>query len=123
MIAEQRNCAVMSNLFATKFLALAVVMSPMGCATAPPPVTIDSASKTDLAFTAQSHYPTKQVEWIAVDNVDQVCRGFAPLTQGRRYVGCAVHNATQCRVYTNRNTSLSILGHEIRHCFEGAWHR
>lgn len=115
----------MSNRCVARFMVLMAVMGLVGCATAPPPlpVVIDPASKTDLAFTAQSRYPAKQVEWIAVDNVDQVCRGFAPLTQGRRYVGCAMHTATQCRVYTNRNTSLSILGHEIRHCFEGAWHR
>ena len=116
----------MSNLCVTRILALVATLCLVGCATAPPPpppVAIDPATKTDLAFTAQAQYPAKHVEWIAVDNVDQICRGFSPLTQGRRYVGCAVQTATQCRVYTNRNTSLSILGHEIRHCFEGAWHR
>lgn len=107
----------------TKCITVATLIGLVGCATAPPPVQRDPASRTDLVFTAQAQYPTKRVEWVTVDNVDQVCRGFAPLAQGRRFVGCAVSNATQCRVYTNRNTSLSILGHEIRHCFEGAWHQ
>ena len=81
------------------------------------------AGKHDLEFTAQGNYPVKRVEWIVVDDIDTVCKGFAPLMEGRRYVGCTFFNSTSCRVYTDRNTSLSVLGHEIRHCFEGQRHK
>lgn len=81
------------------------------------------AGKHDQEFTAQPAYQIKRVEWIVVDDIDAACRGFQPLMEGRRYVGCTHYNNTSCRVYTGRDTTLSILGHEIRHCFEGQWHR
>ena len=84
---------------------------------------IPPAGKHDLEFTAQPAYQIKRVEWVVVDDIDEACRGMSPLMEGRRFVGCTQFNSTSCRVFTGRNTTLSILGHEIRHCFEGHWHR
>ena len=103
-----------------KYLTVLILIGLVGCASTPvEPLT----SKHDMEFTAQPSYSAKRIEWIAVDNVDAVCQGFTPVMNGRRYVGCAKFNATSCKVYTAKNTSLSILGHEIRHCFEGHWHK
>ena len=77
----------------------------------------------DLAFTALPVYPVKRVEWIVTDRVDEMCQGFAPLTQGRKYVACTKFNDAICIVYTRPNLTLSELGHEMRHCFEGHWHQ
>jgi hypothetical protein len=110
----------MSNRYVVKFLSIAMLVSLVGCAGAQP---MPPSGKHDLEFTAQSTYPIKRVEWIVVDDIDAACRGMSPLMEGRRYVGCTQFNATSCRVYTGRNTTLSVLGHEMRHCFEGHWHK
>lgn len=111
----------MPNWYVAKGLAVLVIAGLAGCAGAQPmPV---QANRHDMEFTAQPSYQIKRVEWIVVDDIDAACRGFQPLMEGRRYVGCTHYNNTSCRVYTGRTTTLSILGHEIRHCFEGQWHR
>jgi hypothetical protein len=103
-----------------KYFIILSLVGLFGCASSQP---VTSKSQYDLEFTAQTDHVPKRVEWIVVDNIDAVCQGFAPVMNGRHYLGCTKFNATSCRVYTARNTSLSILGHEIRHCFEGHWHR
>jgi hypothetical protein len=103
-----------------KYLAILILLGLVGCASTPQPT---ATSKHDLAFTAQSTYVAKRVEWIVVDNIDSACHGVTAITSGQRYLGCAKFTATSCKVYTARNTTLSILGHEIRHCFEGRWHK
>jgi hypothetical protein len=37
--------------------------------------------------------------------------------------GCAKFTPKTCVIYTKRITSLANLGHEMRHCYEGAWHK
>ena len=103
-----------------KYFAILFLLGLVGCASTPQPT---ATSKHDLVFTTQSTYVAKRVEWIVVDDIDSACRGFSAVTHGRHYVGCAKFTATSCKVYTARNTTLSILGHEIRHCFEGHWHK
>ena len=78
--------------------------------------------KHDMVFTAQSVYPVKRVEWIVTDRLDEMCQGFASLSQRRKYVACTKFNDSVCIVYTRPNLTLSELGHEMRHCFEGHWH-
>ena len=38
--------------------------------------------------------------------------------------GCAVvnHKAKTCTIYTHRFTTEEFVGHEVRHCFYGAFH-
>lgn len=42
-----------------------------------------------------------------------------------RPIACAVWVATanQCKVVTGPNPNHVVLGHEVRHCFEGHFHR
>jgi len=80
------------------------------------------AGQHDLAFTALPVYPVKRVQWIVTDRVDELCQGFAPLSHGRKYIACTKFNDQVCIVYTRPNLTLSELGHEMRHCFEGHWH-
>ena len=103
-----------------KTLTMILAIALTGCANSQPTM---GYSKHDLEFRAQSAYPVKRVEWIVVDDVNAVCNGFAPIRQGRNYIACTRFNDTACKVYTGRDISLSILGHEMRHCFEGHWHQ
>jgi hypothetical protein len=84
----------------TKLLALAALLT--GCAT---------------HFTAASTNPGMRfVEWRTSEDLRE-CR---PL---RDVAGCAVWNETTCTIYTLPMTSHEILGHELRHCFEGNYHK
>lgn len=73
------------------------------------------ATEHNLSFLAKPKYPTMKVEWKAVDDVPAECGN--PLSKG-----CAFIENNKCLVITGRDTNLAILGHEIRHCFEGQWH-
>lgn len=84
----------------------------------------------DLDFEAQkSQYPDMIVSWQVVNDVPQVCAQAAAIRGIRaRYnphmIACALthRNGTACIIFTQKKLSLAILGHELRHCFEGAWH-
>ena len=100
-----------------KYLAILLLIVTSACAQTQP-----QAGKHDLDFTAQPVHQPKRVEWIVTDRVDEVCQGFAPLNANRQYLACTKFNNSTCIVYTKPNLTLSQLGHEMRHCFEGHWH-
>ena len=79
--------------------------------------------KHDLEFTAQPVHQTKRVEWIVTERLDEICQGFAPLNNGHKYIACTKFSDSVCIVYTKPDLTLAQLGHEMRHCFEGHWHR
>ncbi len=72
--------------------------------------------------------PTHQmVEWRKVEDVDAVCRSIAPRKQvkdGQVVNGCAQQFVLTngCVIYTAYGPSYEVLGHELRHCFEGEFH-
>jgi hypothetical protein len=83
----------------------------------------NQAGKHDLDFQALPVHQVKRVEWIVTERVDEMCQGLAPLSNGQKYIACTRFNDTACVVYTKPNLTLAQLGHEMRHCFEGHWHR
>lgn len=66
------------------------------------------------------------VRWEAVDNVQAACekgshrRGYG----GFNYPveACSFWDKSTCHVITAKKVNLHTLGHEIRHCFQGAFH-
>jgi flavin reductase (DIM6/NTAB) family NADH-FMN oxidoreductase RutF len=83
----------------------------------------------DLEFTAQERYEDVTVGWIVSNDVVQTCNMAIALSGNRvkynpKILACAVanHNSNTCVIYTAQRLSLAVLGHEVRHCFEGAWH-
>jgi len=101
-----------------KYLAILLLMVTSACAQTQP-----QAGKHDLDFTALPVHQPKRVEWIVTERVDAVCQGLAPLSNGQKYIACTKFNDTSCVVYTKPNLTLAELGHEMRHCFEGHWHK
>ena len=83
---------------------------------------VQASGKHDLEFTAQPVQPIKIVQWIVTENLEEVCQGHAPI-KDRKYIACTRFNNERCIVYTRPDLTLSILGHEMRHCFEGHWHK
>lgn len=80
----------------------------------------------NVQFTARERYPYKAIAWRAVDDIDQFCRQLTnsqPPLFGH-FNACAQYDrgGIACTIYTAKETDLTIVGHEIRHCFDGNWH-
>ena len=73
----------------------------------------------------------RAIEWIKVKSSDihKVCRdqSRAVLVYGQ-INGCTVYTKTGCKIYAADFTleetgKQAILGHELKHCFDGNWHK
>jgi Na+-transporting NADH:ubiquinone oxidoreductase subunit NqrA len=78
----------------------------------------------DQEFTAQKEYEEMRITWVVVDDIVQAC---ATLFHNKPYnpsvVACSQRSGIVCTIYTQRKLDLAILGHEIRHCYDGNWHK
>ena len=70
-----------------------------------------------------------KVKWEVREDVAQYCAKAAQMTPNQAYwsppVACAVWNVPtkECTIVTGKETNNVALGHELRHCFEGHFHR
>ena len=77
----------------------------------------------NLEFTAQKEYEEMRITWVPVDNIQQACAtAFYKKPLKQDVVACAERSGIVCTIYTQRKLDLAILGHEIRHCYDGNWH-
>jgi hypothetical protein len=85
----------------------------------------------DLWFDVNVKYEDVRTKLIPVDDVTQTCNMLRALRNPSvkydpNVRACAAlshfNSVTICDIYVAKRTSLAILGHEARHCFEGAWH-
>jgi hypothetical protein len=94
------------------------------------PIKLMAAESTPF-ITSNRLTTTSTIEWQTVEHVNDVCQqhskqlGYASF--GYRVDGCAFWKehlfGHQCIIYTAKKITLEILGHEIRHCFMGAFHK
>ena len=74
-----------------------------------------------------------KIKWEAKNDVSEVClqavqKSKDPKVRDGAYftppLACAVWytSTNECTIYTAKNVSHTILGHEMRHCFEGQFH-
>lgn len=67
------------------------------------------------------------IKWVTVDNVQTACeqesrsRGYNGFNFG--VLACAFFKGDQCTIITGKKTTMHQLGHEVRHCFQGGWHK
>jgi len=85
--------------------------------------TMVSAQSYNIQFEARPNLPEKIIRWVVVENVSAVCQNKMPALAGQRILACSEYNNHSCTIYTGLITDMAIVGHEIRHCFEGQWHR
>jgi hypothetical protein len=95
---------------------------------------------TNLAFaedpnamfdTSNNIVDLSKVKWIQVNDIQRKCdseskkRGLGGFNVA--VDACAFWQAgifsDQCLIITKTKTSMAILGHEMRHCFQGAFHK
>ena len=66
------------------------------------------------------------VIWKRVNNVQEACNaeserlGVAKIPY--QVKACSFWTKSTCTIITGRKTTQHSLGHELRHCFQGAWH-
>jgi hypothetical protein len=84
-----------------------------------------SRTSADEAFEANPKATPSVIRWVVSLDPDTECReASGQKLQDRRGVirACAVYNSKTCTIITGVETSHAILGHELRHCFEGRFH-
>jgi hypothetical protein len=70
-----------------------------------------------------------KVRWEVRENVSEVCSRAAQLSPTQAWMtpplACAMWNVAskECVIITGKQVSHLELGHELRHCFEGNFHR
>lgn len=70
------------------------------------------------------------IEWHRVDNLQQVCEAESKKRNlggfGYSVEACSFwekgFTGNTCHIFTRKDTNLHNLGHETRHCFQGAFH-
>ena len=95
-------------------IAIAALVAVLtGCASAP-----------EYFQASHDQYRPVWVTWKYVDDVDTTCRIVGNVEPSREIVGCAKYSQQLgvCIIYTAKDTNTSVVGHEIRHCFEGKYH-
>lgn len=65
------------------------------------------------------------VKWVVRPDASAFCKTQVMLAPNAIPLGCAMWDASKsiCTIVTPTVTSHAVLGHELRHCFEGEFHR
>jgi hypothetical protein len=95
-------------------LAFAALMALGGC-----------ASETVLRV-SDSAPQEMRVTWVRVEHLDDLAHhcSRSGVHRGERAAACAdvLPSTGACTIYTWRHVTTETLGHELAHCFLGAWH-
>ncbi len=89
------------------------------------PTRYASRTSADEAFEARPKATPSVIRWVVSADPNTECReASGQKLQGSRgeIRACAVYSAKSCTIITGVETSHAILGHELRHCFEGRFH-
>lgn len=81
----------------------------------------------EAKFNAADHKTeSKQITWRYTNNVQKECEAES---QNRKLGGfgyavdaCSFWDRNSCTIITAHQTTMHILGHELRHCFQGSFH-
>ena len=74
---------------------------------------------------------SSKISWEVVDDVPKACSEDRIRSIGKPYpykvLACSnwhknIFNQYVCRIITGKNVNNEIVGHEIRHCFQGNFH-
>lgn len=65
--------------------------------------------------------PTVVVNWVEVATEAELFARCQHAGEDKKILACAFMGPV-CTIYTHKNPTLDILGHEMLHCFTGRWH-
>ena len=66
---------------------------------------------------------TASVTWIRTESAQQQCESLFIVPAGYKIYACAVLEDKHCYVITHPQEGNDYLGHEMRHCFDGEYHK
>lgn len=97
---------------------------------------IGNASYVDDPYanfsTKNNFSTTSKITWKPVDNVQEECNKIHQRIHGKPYaykvMACSEWKenlifADECVIITSKTTTMWTVGHEVRHCFQGAYHK
>ena len=103
---------------------IAVVMMLAACQTFQPPA-VDQV-RFHPAPVAKRNIAEPKVKYLVRQDGYEYCARITgiPVTPTSRPMACAFWNTRrkECSIVTPVETGYNYLGHELRHCFEGAFH-
>lgn len=74
----------------------------------------------------ERHADSKQITWRYTDNVQKACEAESRQRKlggfGYAVDACSFWDKNSCTIITARQTTMHVLGHELRHCFQGSFH-
>lgn len=82
-----------------------------------------------LAGCASPQLDAVTVRWVRVEDPLAECRKVYPAAPLWGVRGCAVMRGAECTIYARDvagpedRERLATLGHELKHCFDGRWHK
>ena len=69
---------------------------------------------------------TKEITWRYTNNVQKECEAESQKRKlggfGYAVDACSFWDKNTCTIITARQTTMHILGHELRHCYMGSFH-
>lgn len=88
--------------------------------------------EADVPFSTTANNSNKMtIEWLASTNVQRDCEkesrrrgfgGFGIPLQACSFWAYDSSGGGKCTIITSKTTTMGTLGHETRHCFQGAFH-
>lgn len=114
----------------TRLLSFIFCLWLTGCQTAPG-LQVDPSELAAFTALTPDHRVMKssvKMRWEARDDVAAYCAQAMGMDKERAYssppIACAIWSraAQECTIVTGKVTTHVALGHETRHCFEGAFH-
>ena len=102
-------------------LAILAAVALTGCAT-------KLSIPAEESFTPKPKFQGVKITWVSSEKPAEECKRLFPSYGGfhPHTVACAGwnHQSTPktCTIVTGKDTTSQVLGHEIRHCFEGSFH-
>jgi len=101
-----------------------------GCQTVGGGVIPASESENFIPLTPEKRIMNMvKIKWEVREDVAQFCAKASQMTPNQAYwsppVACAIWNVPtkECTIVTGKETNHVAMGHEMRHCFEGHFHR
>lgn len=74
----------------------------------------------------KNEFKSVKITWIYAEDVQKACKdefkkmGLEKITY--TVDACSIWQGNTCLIITKRNPTIGDVGHEVRHCFQGAWH-
>lgn len=105
-----------------RLITLTSVLGLSGCASVLVPPSEYEVFKVDKTQSGKE----RQITWMIRDDVAVYCAGLVGLRETiyMKPLACAKWSEFEkkCTIVTSSETTHTILGHELRHCFQGHFH-